>query len=57
MIIKKTNPVRYPELRGSIEAIRYPSFVEPKIDGELNWYRDGYLFNKSGKVREGGAAN
>jgi hypothetical protein len=63
MIISKGDPQPFPELRGKLGAIRYPAYVEPKIDGELNWFRpegkdaEGfptrpYLINKSGKIRK-----
>ena len=46
----------FPELRGMLTFIRYPAFVEVKIDGELNEYStnrigEGHLVNKSGKTR------
>lgn len=55
MIISHGNRQPFPELRGKLGAMRYPAYVEPKIDGELDWYkRDGFgphLINKSGKIR------
>ena len=65
MIITKTqNRQAFPELRGRLSQIRYPAYVEAKIDGEMNWYvpmapdmflpgtEDApYLINKSGKMR------
>lgn len=60
MIISKSgNRQPFPELRGDLKAMRYPAYVEPKIDGELNWWihpssdegEVGYLINKSGKMR------
>lgn len=50
-----TNPIDYPQLRGSLESIKYPAFVEPKLDGELNYcYMEkdvACLRNKYGKER------
>lgn len=57
MIISKGNTQDFPKLRGDISGLRYPVYVEPKIDGELDWYvpccedEAGYLINKSGKIR------
>ncbi|MDD5428765.1 MAG: hypothetical protein PHI58_06005 [Candidatus Omnitrophica bacterium] len=55
MLISKGDRQAFPELRGDLRAIRYPAYVEPKIDGELNWFIPGtqfpYLINKSGKIR------
>lgn len=55
MIISKGNPQPFPELRGKLGHMRYPAYVEPKIDGELNWFKvikgEPYLINKSGKMR------
>lgn len=50
MKIGKAQSMGYPECRGS--DIRYPCYAEVKIDGELNWYFQGKLINKSGKTRE-----
>ena len=60
MIISKGEAQPFPELRGTLAGMRYPAYVEPKIDGELNWFKyidsasiwkDHYLINKSGKMR------
>ncbi len=55
MQISKSDRQAFPELRGDIRAIRYPAWVEAKIDGEMNWFIPGskfpYLINKSGKIR------
>ena len=60
MRISKGEPQPFPELRGTLAGMRYPAYVEPKIDGELNWFKyidsasiwkDHYLINKSGKMR------
>lgn len=63
MLIAKGKPQRFPELNGKIETIRYPVYVEPKIDGITNWLYlpslndsgDGdiegpYLVNGNGKT-------
>ena len=50
MKIGKAQAMGYPECRGS--DVRYPCYAEVKIDGELNWYFQGKLINKSGKTRE-----
>ncbi|MDD5496587.1 MAG: hypothetical protein PHP46_05765 [Candidatus Omnitrophica bacterium] len=53
MLISKGNRQAYPELRGDIRTIRYPAYIEAKIDGELNWFKpdNKCLINKSGKIR------
>jgi len=54
MKVYKTYPVEFPKLRGSLDALKYPAFVEPKYDGELNkaiCYGNAKLSNKSGKIR------
>ena len=55
MRISKGDRQAFPELKGDIRAIRYPAWVEAKIDGELNWFKPDkefpYLINKSGKIR------
>lgn len=46
--------ISFPELRGSLDAVRWPAFIEPKFDGELNKWDGrygGYLINKYGKTR------
>lgn len=43
--------ISYPELRGSLDAMKYPAFVEPKYDGELNIWNGKNLVNKYGKTR------
>jgi len=52
MIVTKNNNIRqgFPECRGS--TITYPCYAEIKLDGELNWFNNGKLYNKSGKTRE-----
>jgi hypothetical protein len=63
MLISKGNPQRFPELKGKIETIRYPVYVEPKIDGITNWLylpslcdpaiddiEGPYLINGNGKI-------
>ncbi len=63
MLISKGKPQSFPELKGKIETIRYPVYVEPKMDGITNWlylpslYDPGdgdiegsYLVNGNGKV-------
>ena len=43
---------RFPKIRGKLSAIRYPCYVEVKLDGEANIYTNGVLVSKSsGKVR------
>jgi len=55
MRISKGDRQAFPELRGDLRAMRYPAWVEAKVDGELNWFVPGkefpYLINKSGKIR------
>lgn len=51
-LIKTTDKIGFPELRGSLAGMRYPAIVEPKLDGELNKWMDGYLVNKYGTKRE-----
>ena len=52
-ITKDSNlKIGFPELRGSLAAVRYPAFVEPKYDGELNLWSSKYLVNKYGTVRK-----
>ena len=45
----------FPELRKDLRGMRYPAYVEPKLDGELNWFMpdkdEPHLINKSGKIR------
>lgn len=43
--------IAYPELRGTLEHIVYPAFVEPKFDGELSMWTGQHLINKYGKTR------
>ena len=63
MLISKDKSQRFPELTGKIETIRYPVYVEPKIDGITNWLylpslgnpaindvEGPYLVNGNGKV-------
>ena len=54
MLIAKGKPQNFPELNGKIETIRYPVYIEPKLDGITEWlYRnDGhpYLINGNGKI-------
>lgn len=55
-IVKTMRKMPFPELRGSLESIRYPAMAEIKFDGEFNWIihnGDGspYLVNKNGKER------
>jgi ATP-dependent DNA ligase len=49
----KNNNLRigFPELRGSLAALKYPVFVEPKLDGELNMWDGTHLINKYGRLR------
>lgn len=48
----------FPELRGSLDGMVYPAFVEPKIDGEFNvlfWdeiANEAWLCNKYGRIRK-----
>lgn len=55
MLISKGKPQQIPELRGQLETLRYPAYVEAKIDGEPNWFKNDngtcHLINKSGKIR------
>ena len=54
MIVSTTNgcmPPIYPKIRGKPECIRYPCYVEWKLDGELNMFKSTYLVSKSGKTR------
>jgi ATP-dependent DNA ligase len=55
MLISKGKAPQLPELRGKLETLRYPAYVEPKIDGEPNWFVNDkgtcHLINKSGKIR------
>lgn len=54
MQISKGDRQAFPELRGDVRAIRYPAWVEAKVDGELNWFKpepNPHLINKSGKIR------
>jgi len=63
MMTSQSKKQAFPELRGKLSQIRYPAYIEPKIDGELNWYyapagppgsgEIGMLVNKSGKQRYG----
>ena len=42
----------YPKIRGKIQSIMYPCYVEDKLDGEANIYHEKTLISKaSGKVR------
>ena len=63
MLISKGKPQRFPELKGRIETIRYPVYVEKKIDGITNWLnvtsndpeidtgiKSPYLINGNGKI-------
>lgn len=54
MLITKGKSQIFPELNGKIETIRYPVYIEPKLDGITEWlYRnDGrpYLINGNGKI-------
>ena len=36
-IIKGVTKLTPPQLRGSLNNIKWPAFVETKFDGELNW--------------------
>ena len=52
MIIGKTTKLPYfPELRGSLDAMKFPALVEPKLDGELGIWNGMCLINKYGKTR------
>lgn len=51
MKIAKVNGIAFPELRGTLNQIRFPAFLEPKYDGEYNIFNCGELINKSGKMR------
>lgn len=55
MITMKSDPIQFPELRGTLGATRFPVFAELKYDGEFNWieYRDGeaYCVNKYGTIK------
>ena len=46
----------YPELRGSIQTLKYPAFGEIKLDGELAWHiwneKEDVIFGKNGKITE-----
>lgn len=46
----------FPELRGSIDSIKYPAFVETKLDGEfcyVHLVKNGsFTINKYGRVRK-----
>jgi hypothetical protein len=48
-----TESMDEPKLRGKRNLIRYPAFIEPKIDGELNVYfgKHNSLMNKYSKAR------
>ncbi len=55
-IMRGQKKIPFPELRGSLGAIRFPAFAELKLDGELNefHYTDNgvcYLINKHGTMR------
>lgn len=63
MLIVKGKPQRFPEICGKLETIRYPVYVEEKLDGATNWLvipsiydpeLDGiegpYLINGNGKI-------
>ena len=51
MQVDKSNiSMGFPECRGSVQ--RFPCYAEIKLDGELNWYNNGMLANKSGKTRK-----
>jgi len=55
--LKRDTSITFPELRGNIDHIRYPCFVELKYDGEFNVAlisplgKHSLLINKSGKAR------
>jgi len=49
---KKTEKIPFPELRGSLSSIRYPAYVELKLDGELAMWQNDYFVNKYGTIRE-----
>lgn len=42
--------IPYPELRGSLDGMQYPAFVEPKIDGEFNICHYDELVGKGGEA-------
>ena len=52
-IQKSTNIPNFPSLRGTIDSIKFPCFLEPKIDGEAEYYShtNNHLINKYGTVR------
>jgi len=56
-VVRTNEKMAYPELRGTVESIRYPAMAEIKLDGEFNYLhidKTGVsTVNKSGKVRSG----
>jgi ATP-dependent DNA ligase len=44
----------FPKIRGELANIRYPCYLEEKLDGEANVYYNNHLISKSsGKIRTG----
>jgi hypothetical protein len=54
-ILKQPNGLCYnwPEMQGEdrLPFVKYPAFVELKLDGELNVFHKGFLINKNQKYR------
>jgi ATP-dependent DNA ligase len=54
---KPKNPIQFPQLRGSLGAVKYPAFSELKYDGELNYVvyshsKPTFTVNKYGNSRQ-----
>lgn len=50
------NPMNFPEIRGSLQTLKFPAFGEIKLDGQLAWHiwsgEQEVIVGKNGKVTE-----